>query len=51
MTTPYNIHNSDSQARAARQVASVESKAAAAMEKCNKRYSMDLADKDKEIKV
>ena len=51
MTTPYNIHNPVSQARAARQVASVESKATSNMEKCNKRYSTGLADKDKEIKV
>eukprot|EP00956_Cyclotella_meneghiniana_P008261 scaffold11020_cov66-Cyclotella_meneghiniana.AAC.1 len=37
-------------ARAARQVASLETKAMAKMEKCNKRHSIELADKDKELK-
>lgn len=44
-------HKSTSQARAARQVASIESKAATKLEKCRKRHSVELADKDKEIKV
>ena len=51
LTTPYTNHKSTSQARAARQVASIESKAATKLEKCRKRHSIELADKDKEIKV
>ncbi len=51
LTTPYTNHKSTSQARAAQQVASIESKAATKLEKCRKRHSVELADKDKEIKV